>query len=156
MNENLKEIRAELERWVPARHRRHHLVEIPKGEELFRQAGKESPAYPNLIRTLTKLYNILNQQLGVICQELGYPPHQSEWKNGRPLEVMRQIWRGIAVTNWYQWQLGQMLNEQDHPWVNIITTSDPWKELVFHELIDDQSTSKSGKSSPAGPTPPKP
>ncbi len=138
MRETLKEaverIRPALEQVVPPHERLRHLQELPKGEALLRHAGQGNPGRPDLIRVLTKIYNLLNLQLGQICRELGYPVHQSEWRDSRPLDVLGRVWEGIEMTNWYQWQLGQMLSEQNHPWVNIITTSDNPQPSLFPEL----------------------
>ena len=156
MSQTVERIRPKLEAKVPPRERDRHLQELPKGEELFRHTGQGNPGYPDLIRVLTKIYNVLNRQLGIICRELDYPPNQAEWKDGRPLDVMRWVWEGIALTNWYQWQLGQMLSQQNHPWVNIIMTSEIKTASLFPDLDESTSTSKSKKSSPAEPMPPKP
>ncbi len=134
LSEAVKRIQPELEQEVSPHERDRHLEELPKGEELLRWVEKDNPARPDLILVLTRIYNILNRQLGVICRELKYPPNQSEWRDSLPLDVMGKVWEGIEVTNWYQWQLGQMLSEQNHPWVNIITTSDNPQPSLFPEL----------------------
>lgn len=119
---DLREIQKVLEEGCSEKARDWIQIELPRGEEIFKHSGPGNPAYHHLIRELTRLYSILNAQLGLICQEIKFPLHQSEWDSQKPLEVMRKFWPHIPATNWYQYQMGQMLVEQDHPWMSLTTT----------------------------------
>ena len=120
---NLQQIDKQLQKKV-SRERRFYLVqEIPKGEALLKRVQENSPHWSKVVRALTKMYLLLNCQVGELCELLNYPPNQVDWDNSQPLKILGKLYKGIETTEWYQMQLGAMLQPTNHPWFRIITPS---------------------------------
>ncbi len=123
MNEELKQLKAKLEEKVDPVFRAYLLQEIPKGESLLTQAAPNSPEWKAVLGPLSKMYLVLNQQLGLMCQHLGYPLQQWKWNESQPLETLAEVFQGIEATQWYQRHLAMMLTppEKAHPWTTVLT-----------------------------------
>jgi hypothetical protein len=115
------DLKAKLEAKVNPTYRAFLMQEIPKGEALLAQVKEDEPEYKAVIGPLSRMYLALNFQLGLMCRELNYPLNQSEWPDSKPLETLAQIYPGLQATNWYQYQLGEMMNQQNHLWTRIMT-----------------------------------
>ena len=95
--------------------------EIPKGENLMKHVKEYSPQWKVVAPALTKMYLLLNQEVGSKAQEMKYGLDQSKWPDSKPLETLSRQVPGIELTQWYQLQLSAMLDKTEHPWVKLIT-----------------------------------
>ncbi len=123
MSLDLKQLKKDLEQKVKPEFRAYLLQEVPKGEALLEQAGQEDPFGKAVLGPLSKMYLVLNQQLGLVCKALGYPLEQWKWQDSLPLETLAQVYEGLEATQWFQRHLQTMLMPQDpqHPWTKITT-----------------------------------
>ena len=81
----------------------------PRGEALLKQVKPNSPEWKAIIGPLTKMYLVLNQQLGLTCQYLNAPLQQWKWDHSEPLELLAIVFPGLEATEWYQRHLSMML-----------------------------------------------
>ena len=89
-----------LEMKVSPTDRNRLLDEIPHGEALLEQVESGSVHYSQVVEPLTKMYVVMNQQLGIAAKEVGYPLDQWVWPDSLPLERIAAIYRGIETTEW--------------------------------------------------------
>ncbi len=96
MSKKKQNLIAELEEKVDPEFRAYLLTEIPKGEALLDQIKPKHPRYGDVIRPLTKMYWVMNQQLGITCKHLGYPLQQWKWDQSEPLTELAKVFQGIS------------------------------------------------------------
>jgi len=123
MSQEPKTLTNLLEQKVNPEFRAYLLQEVPKGEALLTQAPVNSPLWKAVLGPLSKMYLVLNQQLGLTCQHLGYPLQQWKWDRSEPLDELAKVFPGLQATQWFQRHLAMMLTppEQAHPWTTITT-----------------------------------
>jgi len=103
--------------------RRFLLQELPKGEALFKQVNQNDRNWGTVTEELTKIYMVLNHQLGLICQAINYPLNQWEWPDSKPLEILAMFYEGIQESGWYTRHLNSIVlpanDAHIHPWLKI-------------------------------------
>ena len=121
MDKNPTDLKLKLGQTVDPKFRAYLLDQMPKGEALLAQARPNSPEWKAVLGPLSKMYLVLNRQLGLVCESLGYPLQQWKWADSRPLEVLAKIYPDLEATQWYQRHLSMMLMPPaaEHPWTKI-------------------------------------
>lgn len=99
------------------------LQEIPKGEWCLSQVTEKDPRWQVIVPVLTKMYWLMNQELADKALSLNYSLDQGEWKDSQPLTELAKEFPGISQTQWYQYQLAEVMNPTRHTWMRLITTS---------------------------------
>ncbi|MFW9940364.1 MAG: hypothetical protein ACFFFT_04935 [Candidatus Thorarchaeota archaeon] len=103
MKIDIEKIDKILQTKIPLEKRSWVLTELPKAEALYKLAPKE------VGDLIYKMYLMLNHQLGLICQNIDYPLKQYEWNDSKPLEIMGRFFKGIEASEWYQYNLGEIM-----------------------------------------------
>lgn len=117
---DLVAIREQLERVMSPEFAQYLMTEIPKGEALFKQCKQESREYRAVLGPLSRMYINMNNQLGLVCREMGYSLNQNDWPDSEPLTVLAKLYPDMQATNWYQNQLMAMLQPiTEHPWFKL-------------------------------------
>ena len=93
------------------------LSDLPKAEHLHQALTEEDEEYGLVLRSLTRMYWILNRMLADMAQGMGYPSVQWEWKDSQPLTQLAEPFPELMPTRWYQLQLMAVVEPSDHPWV---------------------------------------
>ena len=110
---------------IPRINRQYILEEVSKGEGLFEQVTEGDPSYGDVLERLTKIYQVLNYQLGLVCKAVDYPPKQWEWPDSKPLEVLAWCYHGIQESKWYTRHLNTIIlprsDAGSHPWLEIVS-----------------------------------
>jgi hypothetical protein len=119
----LSQLKTILEQKVNPEFRAYLLQEVPKGEALLAQAEPQSDLWKAVLGPLSKMYLVLNHQLGLTCKFLNLPTQQWKWDHSEPLETLAKVYPNIEATQWYQRHLRMMLipPDQEHPWTKILT-----------------------------------
>lgn len=123
MNQDLEQLKAKLQEKVDQQFRAYLLDQVPKGEALLAQVRPNSPEWKAVLGPLSKMYLVLNSQLGLVCESLAYPLQQWKWADSRPLELLAKVYPDLEATRWYQRHLSMMLMPPaaEHPWTKITT-----------------------------------
>jgi len=113
-----------LQKTVPLDYRNFLLEGVPRLEQLLPLISNSQTSNSKLVvQNLSRMYQDLNRQLGKVCEFLGYPPRQWEWNDSEPVSLLAKIYSaGLFETEWFQRQLGMIVDPKPHPWYTIITT----------------------------------
>jgi hypothetical protein len=99
VDKNPTDLKAKLEQPVDRKFRAYLLDQVPKGEALLAQTRPNSPEWKAVLGPLSRMYLVLNRQLGLVCGHLAYPLQQWKWNDSQPLEHLASISTVLETAN---------------------------------------------------------